>query len=117
MKNFHKLQIWQRSHQFALKIYKISELFPTRESFGLTSQIQRAATSIPINIAEGCGRGSESDFARFLQIAIGSASEVEEELLLAKDLKYISEKDFEDLEQEIKEIRSMITSYRLKIIQ
>lgn len=94
MRDFHKLIIWQRSHQLALKVYSISKFFPKDELFGLTSQIRRAVSSIPTNIAEGCGRASNKDFAHFLQIAIGSAAEVEYELLLAHDLNYINENDF-----------------------
>ncbi|MBQ2363155.1 MAG: four helix bundle protein, partial [Bacteroidaceae bacterium] len=66
MRDFHKLIIWQRSHQLALKVYSINKLFPKDELFGLTSQIRRAVSSIPTNIAEGCGRASNKDFAHFL---------------------------------------------------
>ena len=77
MRDFHKLMIWQRSHSLTLEIYKITKTFPKEEVFGLTSQIQRAVSSIPTNIAEGCGRNSNKEFAHFLQIAIGSATELE----------------------------------------
>ena len=89
MRDFSKLFIWQKSHKLVMSIYDITNKFPKSEIYGLTSQIRRASSSIPINISEGCGRSSNKDFARFLQIAIGSACEVEYELLLAKDLKYI----------------------------
>ena len=94
MRDFHKLGIWQRSHQLTLDVYRASKVFPKDELFGLTSQIRRAASSVPTNIAEGCGRASNKDFAHFLQIAIGSASEVEYELLLAHDLEYINDEAF-----------------------
>ena len=77
MKNFATLNVWEKSHKLTLLIYEITTEFPDDEKFGLTSQIRRSAASIPANIAEGCGRGSDNDFARFIQIAIGSASETE----------------------------------------
>ena len=115
MRDFHKLIIWQRSHQLALKIYSISKLFPKDELFGLTSQIRRAVSSIPTNIAEGCGRASNKDFAHFLQIAIGSAAEVEYEFLLAHDLNYINENDYQTLTEETVAVRKMIIKYQSEL--
>ena len=115
MRDFHKLIIWQRSHQLALKVYSISKLFPKDELFGLTSQIRRAVSSIPTNIAEGCGRASNKDFAHFLQIAIGSAAEVEYELLLAHDLNYINENDYQTLTDETVAVRKMIIKYQSEL--
>ena len=111
MRDFHKLIIWQRSHQLALKVYSISKLFPKDELFGLTSQIR----SIPTNIAEGCGRASNKDFAHFLQIAIGSAAEVEYELLLAHDLDYINNSDYQFLTEETVAVRKMIIKYQSEL--
>ena len=82
MKDFRTLKVWEKSHQFTLKIYSLSRNFPKDELFGLISQIRRASSSIAINIAEGCGRGSDADFARFLQISMGSASETEYLIML-----------------------------------
>jgi four helix bundle protein len=115
MRDFHKLIIWQRSHQLALNVYSISKLFPKDELFGLTSQIRRAVSSIPTNIAEGCGRASNKDFAHFLQIAIGSAAEVEYELLLAHDLNYINENDYQTLTEETVVVRKMIIKYQSEL--
>ena len=115
MRDFHKLGIWQRSHQLTLDVYKVSKSFPKDELFGLTSQIRRAASSIPTNIAEGCGRASNKDYAHFLQIAIGSASEVEYELLLAHDLEYINEEAFNTLTSETIAIRKMIIKYQSEL--
>lgn len=115
MRDFHKLGIWQRSHQLTLDVYKMSKSFPKDELFGLKSQIRRAASSIPTNIAEGCGRASNNDFAHFLQIAIGSASEVEYELLLAHDLEYINEEAFKKLTSETIVIRKMIIKYQSEL--
>ena len=115
MRDFHKLGIWQRSHQLTLDVYKVSKSFTKDELFGLTSQIRRAASSIPTNIAEGCGRASNKDYAHFLQIAIGSASEVEYELLLAHDLEYINEEVFKKLTSETIAIRKMIIKYQSEL--
>ena len=115
MRDFHKLIIWQRSHQLALSVYSISKLFPKDELFGLTSQIRRAVSSIPTNIAEGCGRASNKDFAHFLQIAIGSAAEVEYELLLAHDLDYINDNDYQALTEETVAVRKMIIKYQSEL--
>ena len=115
MRDFHKLGIWQRSHQLTLDVYKVSKSFPKDELFGLTSQIRRAASSIPTNIAEGCGRASNKDYAHFLQIAIGSASEIEYELLLAHDLEYINDEAFNKLTSETIAIRKMIIKYQSEL--
>ena len=115
MRDFHKLIIWQRSHQLALKVYSISKLFPKDELFGLTSQIRRAVSSIPTNIAEGCVRASNKDFAHFLQKAIGTAAEVEYELLLAHDLNYINENDYQTLTEETVAVRKMIIKYQSEL--
>jgi len=104
--------MWQRSHQLTLNIYRITrEQFPKEELSGQTNQIRRAAASIPTNIAEGCGRNSRAELAQFLNIAAGSASEVEYEILLAKDTGYISLEQYNSLAKEIREIRSMIKKY------
>jgi four helix bundle protein len=115
MRDFSKLFIWQKSHKLVMSIYDITNRFPKSEMFGLTSQIRRASASIPINISEGCGRGSNKDFARFLQIAIGSACEVEYELLLAKELKYIEDQEYQNLSKEIVSIRKMIIKYQSEL--
>ena len=77
MKDFRELQVWHKAHQLALKVYKASASFPKEETYGLLSQIRRAAVSIATNIAEGCGRGSTKELKQFMQIAMGSSSEVE----------------------------------------
>ena len=115
MKDFRSLIVWQKSHVFTLKVYALTRSFPKDELFGLTSQLRRASSSIPINIAEGCGRGSNLDFARFLQISLGSASESEYLLLLCLELKYFPQKIEGDLLFEIQEITKMLTSLIIKI--
>ena len=89
MRDFRTLKVWQDSHQLTLDIYKATKNFPKEELFALTSQMRRASSSIPTNIAEGCGRGTSKDFARFLQIAVGSAYELDYHLILAHDLSYL----------------------------
>lgn len=109
MQDFHKLKFWERAHLLTLEIYKVTrEQFPKEEIYGQISQIRRAASSIPTNIAEGAGRKSKTEYANFLNIAAGSASEVEYEALLARDTGYISEEQYKHWVTEIKEIRSMI---------
>ena len=108
MQDFRDLKVWQRAHQLVLHIYEATAMFPDTERFGLTSQIRRAAVSVPANIAEGSRRGSDADFARFLQIAIGSTSEVDYFLLLARDLKYLPAHEYESLNAEIQEIGRML---------
>ena len=108
MRDFHKYQVWQRGHQFSLDVYKQTKRFPKEELFGMTSQLRKASTSIPINIAEGCGRRSDAEFAHFLNIAAGSASEVEEELLLSFDLEFLDGEAYQQLDKEVKEIKAML---------
>jgi len=115
MKNFKDLMIWQLSHQLTLGIYKASAAFPSEEKFGLISQIRRASASIPTNIAEGCGRQSDAELHRFLTIAMGSASELEYQLILAKDLFYFSESSFLSLNNELMEIKKMLNVYIQKV--
>ncbi len=115
MRNFRELQIWQKSHQFTLKTYLFTKNYPKEELFGLTSQMRRSSASIPTNIAEGCGRNTNPDFKRFLVIASGSSAELEYQLILSKDLDYISELTFNKLEKELIEIRKMIHSFIKKI--
>lgn len=115
MRNFRELQIWQKSHQFTLKTYRFTKNYPKEELFGLTSQMRRSSSSIPTNIAEGCGRNTNPDFKRFLIIASGSSAELEYQLILSKDLEYISEPIFNELEKELIEIRKMIHSFIKKL--
>lgn len=115
MRDYKKYDIWKLSYFLTLEIYKITEDFPKEEVFGLTSQIRRASSSIGINIVEGCGRGSDEDFKRFLRNASGSAFEVEYILLLSKDLNYISEEKFLELSPKAEELKMKISKLILKI--
>ena len=110
MKDFCQLKVWEKAHQLALAIYKVTKGFPKEEIYGLTSQICRAGMSVPTNIAEGCGRNTDADFARFLQIAMGSASETEYQLLLSHDLEFLTKEQYEKLNTDVTEIKRMLTS-------
>ena len=115
MKDFHTLKIWQLSHQFTLEIYRVTAQYPKDELFALVSQMRRSSSSIPTNIAEGCGRGTDADFAHFLQIALGSASEIEYQILLSADLNYISREEAAALTKDIIEIKKMLVSFITKV--
>jgi four helix bundle protein len=115
MKDFKKLKVWQRSHQLTLDIYKVTAEFPREELYGLISQLRRSCASIPANIAEGCGRNTDADFSRFLQIAMGSATELEYHLLLSHDLGILNECDYKNLSKETIEIKQMLTSFIKKL--
>lgn len=115
MKDFRSLQVWNKSHQLVLTVYPLIDSFPKDERYGLADQIRRAAVSIPANIAEGCGRGSDADFGRFLQIAMGSASELEYELLLAHDLGYLSDQDHRAIEPKVQEVKQMLAGLLKKL--
>jgi four helix bundle protein len=108
MQDFRNLLVWQKSHELVLQVYRASGDFPRDEIYGLTSQIRRAAVSIPSNIAEGCGRGSDAEFARFLIIAMGSSSELEYQLLLARDLGYIETGMHRSLDLLVAEVKRML---------
>lgn len=110
MQDFRQLKVWQKSHELTLAVYRETAAFPKSELYGLTSQLRRASSSIPANIAEGCGRGGDADFARFLQIAMGSATEVEYHLLLASDLALLADDAHQALEAQTTEVKRMLAS-------
>jgi four helix bundle protein len=105
--NFHDLKVWQASIDFVERIYQITSELPSEEKFGLISQIRRAAISIPSNIAEGSGRGSDKDFARFLAIALSSSYEVETHLVIIRRLGLMSESVIEEMTKSLSEIQKM----------
>ena len=115
MRDFRKLQVWEKSHHLTLSIYKFTSQFPREEIYGLTSQIRRACASISTNIAEGCGRETPADFARFLQIAMGSASETEYLMLLAHDLKYLDTDQYEALMDTINHTKRMLINLQKSV--
>ena len=117
MRDFHKLLVLERSHHLTLALYHATEDFPKSEVFGLTSQIRRAAASIPANLAEGCGRWGDGDMGRFVQIAMGSASELDYLIRLAKDLGYFQSVVHDELADQTREIRRMLTAFYKRIRQ
>jgi len=110
MKDFKELKVWTKAHEMTMNVYEETRCFPREELYGLTSQLRRAAASIGANIAEGCGRRSDGEFTRFLQIARGSASELEYHLLLARDLRLLAEDGFRKLDGRVAEVQRMLTS-------
>lgn len=115
MKDYRKLIVWERSHKLVLAIYEATRAFPKEELFGLTSQMGRAAASIPANIAEGCGRDSDAELKRFFHIAHGSASELAYFVFLAKELGYINTLVFSALEDETGQVKRMWGAFARKL--
>ena len=115
MKDFRSLKVWEKSHALILAIYKATEGFPKQELYSLTNQIQRAAVSIPANIAEGCGKDSDAELKRYFTIAMGSASELEYLLLLAHDLGYLQENIYQSTQNDLVETRKMLNAFIQKL--
>ena len=111
MQNFKTLKVWEKGHKLTLAVYKITTRFPKNELYGLTSQIRRAAASVPANIAEGCGRRGRAELGRFLHIAAGSASELEYHLLLAHDLSFLGDAEYRALEAQVVEVKRMLSAF------
>ena len=111
MKDFRELKVWDKVHRLVLSVYQATGKFPKDELYGLTGQIRRASASIPANIAEGCGKEGDAELARFLQIARGSASELEYHLLLSRDLGFLSTEEHTTLASTTTEIKRMLTSF------
>jgi len=115
MKNFRDLIVWQKAHQLALDSYRNTASFPKEEVYGLTSQIRRCSASIAANIAEGCGKRGNAEFQRFLQIATGSASELEYHFLLGKDLRLLHDEVYRALDNDVTEVKKMLAGLIRKI--
>jgi len=115
VKDFRDLRVWEKAHSLTLELYKATALFPRHELYGLTSQIRRASASIGANIAEGCGKRGNSEFQRYLQIASGSASELDYHLLLSHDLNFLPDEDYRSIARDLSELRRMLTSLLLKV--
>ena len=115
MKDFRNLLVWQKAHRLVKHAYEATSRFPTEEKFGLTSQMRRAVVSIPTNFAEGCGRSGASDFRRFLDIAMGSASEVQYLVYQSGDLGFMDETTCQRLASDVEEVKRMLSSLILKL--
>jgi four helix bundle protein len=115
MQDYRNLSVWKKSHLLSKAVYKVTADFPKSEVFSLTTQIRRACVSIPANIAEGCGRGGGTELARFLQIASGSAHELEYHLFLARELKYLKKEDHNEIDVQVSEVKRMLSALITKI--
>ena len=115
MKDFRELKVWQKAHRLTLAVYEATEGFPRDETYGLRSQLQRSSASIATNLAEGCGRTGDADFARFCSMAMGSASELEYLLLLARDLGLLEGERYPDLETAATEVKRMLGALMQKL--
>ena len=111
MRNFRDVKVWEKAHRLTLAVYQATAGFPAEERFGVTSQARRAGASIPANIAEGCGRDSEAELARFFHIAAGSASELEYHLLLARDLGFLTNEVHASLTADVSEVKRMLYAF------
>ena len=115
MKDFRDLNVWQLAHEVTLEVYRATRTFPREEMYGITSQLRRCSSSVAANIAEGCGRAGNAEFGRFLAMAMGSASESEYFLLLARDLNYLAPKSYEELARKVAQMRRMLNRLIFKV--
>ena len=115
MKDFRDLRVWEKAHRLTLDVYVTTKHFPREEVYGLTGQMRRCSVSIAANLAEGCGKRGNNEFQRYLQIASGSASELDYHLLLSRDLEFLSSIEYNSLAKELGELRRMLTSLILKV--
>lgn len=115
MQDFRQLKVWEVGHRLTLEVYRTTRRYPVDEIYGIVGQMRRASSSIPANIAEGCGKSSDADFARYLQTAMGSACELEYFLLLSRDLEYIDGGLHDRLAQATTELKRMLTALMQKL--
>jgi four helix bundle protein len=115
MRDFRRLDVWQSAREFTADVYRVTRTFPREEVFGLTGQLRRAAMSIGANIAEGAGRSSDKDYARFIRYAAGSANEAEHHIILANDLGLLGDEDSSRLAQTATTIRAMLTRFHQRL--
>src|ERR1700683_1454229 len=115
MRNYKDLRVWEEAHRLTLSVYRATQLFPKEERFGLTSQIRRAAASVPANLAEGCGRRSDGEMARYVQIAMGSGAELSYHLLLSRNLGLLGSVEHAGLEAELGGIVRMLSGLSQKL--
>jgi four helix bundle protein len=108
MQDFRKLKVWKQSHALTLNVYSLTRVFPKEELFGLTRQMRRSSSSIPTNLAEGCGRAGDIDFARFVQISMGSACELEYQLELSRDLGFLRPDKCSSVMAQTQEVKRML---------
>lgn len=111
MQDFRNLKVWEKAHALTLEVYRQTRSFPADERFGLTSQLRRSCASVPANLAEGCARSGDVDFARFVNIALGSASETDYHLLLSRDLSYLNDQVYAPLLEQVSEVKRMLNAF------
>jgi four helix bundle protein len=116
MQDFKKIEVWKKAHELVKLVYRATSSFPASELYGITSQIRRAVVSVPTNIAEGCGKSSNPDFSRYLQISFGSACEVEYLLLLSFELNYLDETIYKNLSFQLEEVKKMLSGFIKKLM-
>ena len=117
MRDFRGIKVWEKSHRLTLAIYEATSRFPREELYGLSVQLRRCSASIPANIAEGCGKGGDAELGRFMLISMGSASELEYHLLLARDLGYLDSRQYRDLSRRTEEVKRMLSTFIIKVRQ
>lgn len=117
MRRYQEYPVWVQAHQLTRAVYEVTKSFPKAERFGLTAQLRRSISSIPTNIAEGSGRNSPKEFARFLDIAAGSANEAEYQLLLARDLGHLADVTRRELNANLNEVRMMLVALRRHVLR
>ena len=111
MSDYRSLRVWQRAHVLTLDVYKTTSTFPSSERYGLTDQLRRSAASVPANLAEGVGRNTQPELARFCRISMGSLNELEYHLLLSHDLGLLASADHEALAGEVSQVRRMLAKF------
>jgi len=115
VRNYKDLRVWDEAHRLTLSVYKVTQTFPKEERFGLTSQLRRSSASIAANLAEGCGRRSDGEMARYVQIAMGSGAELSYHLLLARDLGLLNSEEYSDLNSAVERVMKMLSALSAKI--
>lgn len=110
MRNFRNYEVWNAGVEFSTHVYELTENFPKKELYALCDQLQRASVSIPSNIAEGCSRRSQNEFAHYLEISLGSAYEIETQMEIARKLKYVTEEQYDAIIQEVQSIEKRLTN-------
>jgi len=115
MHRYKELHVWQKAIDFAVEVYRVTEKLPGQEKYGLISQMNRSAVSIPSNIAEGAGRNGKKEFDNFFSIALGSSFELDTQIVISNRLEYINNHDFEQLEQELAHLQNMIVKLKMSL--
>ena len=115
MRDFRRVAVWERGHRLVLDVYEATRWFPREETYGLTAQLRRCSSSIPANIAEGCGRSGDAELRRFMLMAMGSCSELEYHLLLARDLNLLDAKSHQTISRDTQQVKRMLSTFIKKL--